>query len=220
MTDALELAGQRARDEMTRLWSLDIIDPPRGSRDPRAPQSLQIINEIIRVSGWTFALPDGMYHGNGSPQWCGMTAGYAWRAAGLDPRMLQVWWASTDRLLAWASYQSFSGHANTKRPAAPADRRLLQGLHSGAALSFVPRAGDVVIVGDGKRASGQHVTVCVEYDAEARRFSTLSGNGGGVGPKGDRREGISARDFSIDEGGYRALWVIRPAFGDLLAERG
>jgi hypothetical protein len=220
MSDALKHAGELALAEITRLWSMDIIDPPIGSKHPRATDSLVVINEIIAANGWVFSLPHGRYLGNGPPQWCGMTAGYCWAKAGLAPKMLQVFWASTDRLISWASYQPFNGHRNVPRPAAPEERRLLMGLHPGAPLSFQPRAGDVVIVGDGSRTAGNHVTLCKAYDAEARVFSTISGNGSGVGPKGDPREGISARSFAIDgDHGYRVMWVVRPGVGDLLAER-
>lgn len=219
MTDALELAGQRALAEMTRLWQLDIIDPPVGSKDPRAPHSLAEIDRIIKRNGWGFALPAGKYLGNGSPQWCGMTAGDAWATAGLDPSWLQTWFASTDRLVCWARYERW----NDKRNLRPTngDVRLIATLVPGKTPSFAPRAGDIVIVGNGKRPAGNHVTVCAAYNETARTFETLSGNGGGVGPRGDRREGISRQTYSIDPGGgYRAMFVIRPAFGDLLAEKG
>lgn len=222
--DALELAGQRALAEMLRLWSLDIVDYRRGSH-PRAAECLEVISQIIDRNGW---LPAGGYlGGNSSPQWCGMTAGWCWAEAGLDPRWLRVWFASTLRLLAWARYQPWNAHLNPRPPGAA---RHCAKLAPGKELLFDPRPGDIVLVGTGKveygaskgkpQPEGAHVTLCHEYDAAKRVFSTVSGNGGGLGPHGGpAREGVSARDFAIDTGVYRAMWIVRPAFGDLLAER-
>lgn len=221
MSDALELAGQRSLAEMLRLWSLDIVDYRRGSH-PRAAECLEVISQIIDFNGW---LPAGGYlGGNSSPQWCGMSAGWCWAKAGLDPRWLRVWFASTLRLLAWARYQQWNAHLNP-RPRGGDVRRCVK-LAPRMPIAFEPRAGDIVIVGAGTdprgkpQPEGAHVTICHEYDAAKRVFSTVSGNGGGLGPHGGpAREGVSARDFAIDTGTYKAMWIVRPAFGDLLAER-
>lgn len=196
---------------------LDVIDPAPGSKDPRADESLEVINEIIAANGWG---ANTRYVANGPPQWCGMTAGYAWRKAGLEPSWLQSYWASTYRLGLWARYQRFSATAKANPP--PADLRDVRKfgrLAPGKAVPFAPRRGDVLIVGDGKPAEGDHVTIVMGYDEARRTFDTISGNGGGIGPMGDRREGISRKQYAIDSGGYRAMFVIRPAFGDLVAER-
>ena len=215
MRDALDLAGQRAITEASRLWSMDIYDPPHGDHRPRTPECLAVINEIIDANGWGGNI---RYTGNGPPQWCGMFAGFCWRHAGLDPSWLATYWASTYRLGLWARYQRFSARSKANPPPTSDDRRVIEQLRPGVALTVAPMAGDVVIVGDGTPADGDHVTICASYDATRRTFDTISGNGGGVGPHGDRREGISRREYTIDSGGYRAMWLIRPAFGDLLAE--
>ncbi len=216
MTDALTRAGELAAAEIERIWKLDIIDPKRGSKDPRAKASLAEINRIIVRSGWG---KPGEYKHNGKPQWCGMAAGDAWTTAGLDPAWLRVFWASTDRLVAWGGYKPFNGHANAKMPAVPGDRRVLVKVFPGRPLTIVPRVGDVAIVGDGDRVTGDHVTVSMGYDPARRVFDTISGNGGGVGPDGRSREGVSRKDYSIDTGDRRVMWIVRPAFGDLLAEK-
>ncbi len=113
----------------------------------------------------------------------------------------------------------FNGKSVNLPPPNPRDRRLMMRFVPGSIPSWTPRAGDVVIVGDGEPEAGDHVTLCVAYDARDRTFETLSGNGGGVGPKGNQREGISRRTYAIDTGRYRALWAIRPSLVDLLAER-
>lgn len=218
MTDALTHAGELAALEAERLWKLDIIDPPIGSKHPQAAVSLATINAIIATNGWGSNVS---YRGNGPPQWCGMTAGACWARAGLDASWLPSYWASTYRLGIWARYRRFSTTSKANpRPADEHDRRVYVQLVRGRSLSIEPRRGDVLIVGDGEPADGDHVTVVVGWDAPRRLFDTISGNGGGVGPNGNKREGISRRDYAIDAAsGYRAMWLIRPAFGDLLAER-
>lgn len=212
-TDALALAGQRAITEATRLWNLDVFDPPKADHSPRARACAKIIEDVIKAAGWGFATP---YEGNGAPQWCGLFAGACWRAAGLDPKWLATYFASTYRLNLWASYQKFDQKHPNPRPAN--DLRLIADCDHQFGLPFAPQAGDILIVGDGDPKVGDHITLVVDYDAAVRTFDTISGNGGGVGPRGDKREGISRRAYTIGAKGYRAMWLIRPAFSDLLAE--
>ena len=212
--EALALAGQRAITEARRLWNLDVFDPPIGSKHPRAAECCSIIAGIIQRNGW-LSQP---YKGNGSPQWCGMFAGDCWRAAGMDPKHLAVWWASTMRLLAWARYLPWNQHKNPKPT--NGDERLCGRLEPGKPLPFAFQTGDVVIVGDGAPPEGDHITLGVTWNEARRSFNTISGNGGGLGPNGDNREGISQREYFIDNGRYKAMWMLRPAFGDLRAEAG
>lgn len=207
--DKLEEAGKRAAAEMERLWNLDVVDFPVGSPHPHAADSLAVIEQIIRTNGWGFALP---YRGNGPPQWCGMAAGAAWAAAGLDPSWLATYFASTYRLALWAKYERFDikGKQNPAPPIGWA-RRLYVDLTK--PFTAAPRAGDIVIVGDGNPAVGDHVTICMSYGYGA--FDTISGNGGGRGPRGNYREGISRRIYTIGSSGYRPLWLIRPSLTDL-----
>jgi hypothetical protein len=217
---ALVRAGELAALEMERLWQLDIIDPKIGSKDPRAARSLVEINRIIVRNGWG---KPGAYKGNGPPQWCGMAAGDAWATAGMDPRPLAAFWASTLRLITWARYRAFNGHANATPPANVDDRRMLVKLEVGKPIAFVPRRGDVIIVGDGKDPAGDHINVNMGFNEATRSFDTISGNGGGVGPNGDTRDfrgGVSRREYFVDKGIFRAMWAVRPSFADLLAERG
>lgn len=217
--DGLTRAGELAAQAAERLWQLDIIDPPRGSKHPRAADSLKVINEIIDLNGWGGNV---RYVGNGPPQWCGMFAGRCWADAGLDLSWLPSYWASTYRLALWARYRRFSATSKANPPPTDArDRRLFAELVRGKPLPFEIRRGDIVIVGDGEPDEGDHVTVAVGFDPVRRVVDTISGNGGGVGPNGGKpREGISRRDYAIDgSGGYRAMFAMRPAFGDLLAER-
>jgi hypothetical protein len=217
MSDALVHAGVLAAAAAERAWKLDIFDPPKGSKHSRAPECLGVINGIIRRAGWGFATP---YRGNGQPQWCGMFAADCWRDAGIDPTWFATYWASTYRLLLWARYKRFSATAKANpAPADPSDRRLAVNLEAGL-VDVTPRPGDIVIVGDGEPDEGDHITVAMGFDSRTFAIDTISGNGGGVGPRGDRREGISRRTYTIGSSGYRPMWLIRPAFGDLVAERG
>lgn len=226
-TEALALAGQRVVTYAMREWNRDIFDPPIGSAHPRAAECCAVIDEIIKFNGWGFALPHGRYIGNAPPQWCGMFAGRRWAEAGLDPKPLIWGWASTLRLGCWFSYRPWNNYKNP-RPT-NGDLRLWGKLEPGKPLPFTPQSGDVVIVGTGKvewgkdkgkpQPEGAHVTISAGFDEATRSFDTISGNGGGVGPHGDHREGISRATFSIDTGVRKAMWIGRPAFGDLLAER-
>ena len=216
MTDALTRAGELSAARAEELWQLDVYDPPKGDRRPRAAECLQVIEGIIKRAGWGFATP---YLGNGSPQWCGMFAADCWRAGGLDPAWFPSYWASTYRLRAWATYHRFSSGSKANPPPLPGvtERRLYIGLDSPFAIE--PRLGDVVIVGDGRPGEGDHITINMGYDAPTRTFDTISGNGGGVGPRGNSREGISRRGYAIGaKSGYRPLWLVRPVFDDLVAE--
>lgn len=206
--------GEVAARAAEQLWQMDIIDPPIGSKHPRAAESLSVINAIIERNGWGTNVS---YMGNGPPQWCGMFAGWCWAAAGLDPSWLPSYWASTYRLGLWARYRRFSTTSKANPRPGVGPLRVYEALQRGVGLAVSPKRGDIVIVGDGEPADGDHVTIAVSWDAKRRTFDTISGNGGGVGPHGDNREGVSRREYSIDATtGRRAMWLIRPAPGDLL----
>lgn len=213
----LKLAGERAAARALDLWRRDIIDPPIGSKHPRAAESLAVINAIIKRNRWTWLLP---YRGNGPPQWCVMFDGECWAEARLDESWLMDYFASTDRVLDWSTYKRFSPKSKANPPPAPGrPHRLCGKLERGKPPPFTPLPGDIMLVGNGKRYAGDHGTIVMGYDDDIRTFDTISGNGGGVGPNGDKRDfrgGISRRDYSIDvEVGYRAMWLIRPATSDL-----
>lgn len=216
MTSALVHAGELAAIEAERLWNLDIFDPPIGDRHIRAGACLAEIERIIKRNGWGFATP---YKGDGPPQWCGMLAGDVWATAGLDTSWLIDYFASTHRLGLWARYKKFSIKSKPNPPPpAGIERRIIVPIINRNSFSVVvPQLGDIVIVGDGDPDEGDHVTVNMGYDPARGTFDTISGNGGGVGPRGDKRQGISRRAYTIGQAGYRPLFLIRPATGDLRA---
>lgn len=216
----LEDAGLKAAAAMEALWKLDIFDPPIGSSHPRAHFCLTEIEKIIAENGWSWALP---YRGDGPPQWCGMTAGAMWAAAGLDPAWLPDYFASTYRLMLWATYQRYDSQRGKQnpRPASgtePSAHRLYVDLRRTAGIT--PHPGDIIIVGDGNPRWGDHVTVNMGYDSATETFDTISGNAGGYGPRGDHRQGVSRKSYKIGQGGwqsgYRPMFLIRPAESDLL----
>lgn len=231
MTDAIAHAGELMAQWMERLWQADIIDPRIGSTDPRAPNSLLMINAIIGTNGWgnveqadvlAGRAINTSYKGNGPPQWCGMTAGMAAvEAASLDPIWLPSYWASTDRLVCWGRYQRWSVTAPPNpKPKDRTARRLLIKLEHDTPPSIEPQRGDIVIVGDGTRATGSHVTVLVGYEPRELRFDAIAGNSGGVGPDGVSREGVSRRYYRLTETrGYVPMWLLRLGFADLKLER-
>lgn len=209
------LAGQRAIAEAERLFNLDVYDPPKSDRSARADASRSVINAILRDAGWGFSTP---YLGNGPPQWCGLFAAKCWRTAGIDPKWLATYWASTYRLVTWARYQRFDPkHPNPKPTGGPLRLMATLDEHS-TSLPFEPQSGDVVIVGDGEPDTGDHITLAVSYNASTRTFETISGNGGGVGPRGNKREGISRHDYKVGGSGYCVRFVVRPSPLDMLAE--
>lgn len=212
MTDALARAGELAIAEAEQLWLLDVSDPSARDQCAHAISSRAVITSIVEACGWTWEVP---YRGNGQVEWCVMFAGACWRKAGLDPKWLAAFFASTMRLGAWARYLPWNEHQNP-RPAG-ADLRLCAWLgRDSTSVPFEPRAGDILTIGDGIPAEGDHCTIVVSYDPVARIFETLEGNGVGIGPDGKSREGIVRAHRRVGGDGYCARMLVRPAPGDLI----
>jgi len=221
-------AGRNVVVEGLRLWHLDVIDPMPGdlapplgtpaaqSRHARALHSRKVIDSILVAAGWDWKVP---YAGNRrGPEWCGFFAAACWRAAGIDPKWLAPFFASTLRLHAWAHYRNWNDKPNPP-PAAGLQRRLVAKLGPDStvkSLPFVPREGDIVIVGDGNPADGDHITIATGVDLERGIIRTVEGNGTGNGPDGNHREGIVVAERRIGGPGYCVRWVYRPAPSDLV----
>lgn len=210
--DRLELAGRRAVMEAARLWRLDVFDPRRSDHRERAEESRKVIQSIVDSGGWTWI----DYRGDGDVEWCGLFAAACWRAAGIDPQWLATYWASTYRLDLWARYRSFSTDKPNPRPAS-GPYRLIADLGSDSTeLPFDPRAGDILMIGDGSPRFGDHICLVESYDGERKVFNTISGNGVGLGPDGKRRQGVVRAVAHLGGSGYCARRLIRPAPSDLL----
>ncbi len=216
--DPVAQAGLKAVAEAERYFKLDVCDFAENSAHPKVPFWKAIIQGIIDRAGWGWIT----YVGNTTDpkkacQWCGMFCAACWRAAGVDPKWLATFWASTDRLVKWAKGEHWNGTpAGGPRPlielgrgSRDADVRFPDGSQ--------PRAGDILIVGNGRRKTGNHITLVVEYDARTGRFWTINGNGGGLGPDAKRREGIVKTAYTVAAvgEGYYPMFVIRLLASDL-----
>lgn len=212
-TVALELAGRKAIAEAERLWKLDVYDPKRGDNSEAAVRSRRVIDEILMAAGWEWQVP---YKGDGQVEWCGLFAAACWLAAGIAPRWLAPYFASTYRLDLWARYRDFKPQNPNPRPATGPWRLSadLDPLSTG--LPWEPCPGDILMIGDGTPAMGDHICLVESYDAGRRTFATIEGNGVGLGPDGKRRQGIVRATRHLGGSGYCARRLIRPAPHDLL----
>jgi len=215
--DVLEVAGQLAIVEALRLWQLDVYDPRRADKTAAADRSRAVIDDIARSdrgAGWSWLPP---YAGDGAVEWCGMFAAWCWGASIPLPTR-KTWWPSTYRLDTWARYAPMDAHKNP-RPAVAGDARLYCIMdEAGHGLTFEPRAGDIGLVGDGNPVYGDHVVLVERYDAARRMLVTVEGNGGGVGPRGNRRQGIVRAERPVGRrpgGGYYLRRLIRPGLADI-----
>jgi hypothetical protein len=220
--DPLAAAGEAALQEALRLWRFDIIDPRHDATGANADRCRAAILDIIQTGGgWDWV---DEYRGDGArnnPQWCGFTAGYAWRAA-IPEAMRRDWWASCYRLDHWGSYRDMTIgkklYQADERPSE--DARLFVKLdETSTKLPFTPRAGDILVVGNEEPKWGDHIELVERYDADERMFFTVGGNAMGVGPTGERRQGVvrAKRPLGARKGhSYIARRLIRPAVTDLL----
>lgn len=211
LDERLAAAGRAAIAEAEHLWRMDVYDPKASDKTPHGQRSRDVITRILMDAGWGWAAP---YKGDGHVAWCGLFAATCWRVAGIDPSMLATFWASTIRLHCWAHYKPFNGKSNAK-PADGPYRLATKITRTTRELPFAPRAGDILIIGDGKPAEGDHICLVASYDPETRVFRTIEGNGMGMGPTGKRREGIVKAERPIDGIGYSAMWLYRPAPSDI-----
>jgi hypothetical protein len=209
--DKLAAAGRAALAEATRLWESDVYDPPRNDYSPRGVASREAIQRIVNDGGWTWIC----YRGDGDVEWCGLFAAACWRAAGLDARWFAAFWASTYRLDLWARYRPFNQKPNPK-PALGPFRLFAMLSPESVSLPFAPRAGDILMIGDGSPAFGEHICLVESYDEERHLFHTIEGNGHGLGPDGKRRQGVVRAVRHLGGSGYCARRLIRPAPSDLL----
>jgi hypothetical protein len=223
--DRLKLAGERALERALGQWRQNIRDPKVADKSADANLNRSAIDQYIRSTvgaGWSWEKP---YAGDDQKppfQWCGCFAAYAWGEA-ITLAARQHFWTSTYRLDSWARGLEVLGH---KPAPATSGQRLCLELdeHStpDAVASFGgtgPRAGDILLVGDGQPRYGDHVTIVEHFDpARGGVFSTVEGNGGGVLPDGARGQGVvrAARPLGARPGTrYIARRLIRPTLSDL-----
>lgn len=210
----LAAAGRIAIAEAARIFALDVWDPPSSDHRPVAERWRDEITACIAGDqglGWTW---EGRYAGDGAYEWCGAFASRCWAKAGLPLATRKSFWSSCYRLHRWASYLPIDDKTPNPKPK-DGTRRLcvsLAGLHEMPA-GVTPQAGDVLIVGDGVPAYGDHITLVESFDGHA--FHTIEGNGRGMGPDGKPRQGVVKATRMLSGAGYSARWLIRPAPSDL-----
>lgn len=215
--DGLEDAVQIVLAEADRLWRLDVVDSLKDKR------SCQIIDMLIRSAsgiGWTW---EPFYAGNF--EWCGTFAAACWAQAGIPLETRHIYFSSTYRLDRWARYQEVSNHKNQKPVNGP--HRIIIDLDENSTVQslngFVPRAGDILLVGPKGTAYGKHITIVQKFDNTTGVFYTYEGNGGGVGPRNDQRQGIVRAGRPLGMGRFAAKYharrLIRPAPHDLTAAK-
>lgn len=219
--DPLEASGLAAAHEAERLWRMDIVDPPRGRKGAEADRWRKTIDAMIRHGlGWTWEPP---YRADGDYAWCGAYAATSWSAA-IPLATRKRYWSSTYRLDRWARYQSIDDQPADPSPDGPG--RICVELDQYSQKIVLPdgshpRPGDLLLVGDGRPAYGDHITVIERYDPVTRTAHTLEGNGGGLGPDGKPRQGVvrARRMVGLRPGQspntYHARRLIRPGPDDL-----
>lgn len=221
----LVTAGEIAIAEAERLWALNIYDPPNSSAIHEASRAQ--IDRMIRSTdglGWTWQKP---YAKDGDYEWCGAFAASCWATAGLALKPHRyTFWSSTYRLDLWGRYKAYEGIVANPRPPKGQPERMLIELDAKSKPSdarfpdgTLPRAGDIVIVGDGSPRYGDHITLCAAYDAAAGAVSTIEGNAGsrrsGLAPDGTDRHGVIKATRIVGGAGFHVRRVIRPALADI-----
>lgn len=205
----LVAAGKTAIAEATKLWQRDVYDPARNDYTVRGVLSRVAINEILRASGWTWI----DYRGDGDVEWCGLFVGACWKAAGIDPKWLATYFASTYRLDAWARYRDFNPRHPNPRPATGPWRLIAELGRESTSIPFEPMAGDILMIGDGQPAFGDHICLVESYADGV--FSTIEGNGNGRAPNGKIWQGVVRGKRKLGGDGWHARRLIRPAPSDL-----
>lgn len=217
--DRLKVAGERALARALGQWKLDIRDWKRTAKGVESEADRVIIDDYIRRGlGWTWQAP---YAGDGAFEWCGAFAAWCWYMD-LLPELRRDYLPSCYRLFAWSQGLTASG----EKPKAPIERPTFLALDENSTAADVlgfagtgPRAGDLLIVGDGKPEYGEHITVVEKFDAAGERFYTVEGNGGGTFPDGTRGQGVvrAIRPLGRASVRYIARRLYRPTLAHLMA---
>jgi hypothetical protein len=210
----LETAGRHAVEIAAARWRLNIYDPRQSDKSDDAQRCRNQIDGYIRDGlGWTWEPP---YAGDGDFEWCGAFAATCW--LGIKSQLRKTYFASTYRLDRYARGGSVNGERNAK------GERLIAELdeHS-TSLPWEPRAGDILLIGPSGSGYGKHICLVESY--ADRMFTTIEGNGTGLGPNGKRRQGVVRATRYLGTEGRVAdgvsLWharrLIRPAAADLVS---
>lgn len=220
--DRLAAAGDIAVLEAERIWKMDIIDPPSAAQIHEF--SRKTIDNFIRSSegcGWSWDTPyQYNHHGR---EWCTAFVMWCWARGGLALKPHRFTFGmSTWRLDCWARYTAIETVSAGVKPSHVAPRMIIDLDEHSNALDAVfpdgtiPRAGDILLVGDGTPRYGDHGTLVRSFDPITGIFETYEGNATGIGPKGNKREGVIRAMRRVGGSGYAARRVIRPSIADLV----
>lgn len=210
--DPLVEAGWDAFVNALHWWEQDIFDPRPGDRSDDANRCRSLIQEIIRDC-W----PEHVYRGDrAGAEWCVMFWRACWTSLVFSPAENATYFPSTYRVSElWAGRSIFG----VMCPVRPGRQRWTFDAHSTELPpGCEPRAGDLLVVGDGSPRYGDHACLVESYDATIRRFRTVEGNAVGLGPRGNRRQGVirGSRPLGKRAGeAYYALALYRPSVEDL-----
>lgn len=205
----LAALGRLVIERALQLWLLDIYDPKQSDPSPEAALARNAIHGMIASGlGWTWEPP---YAGDGDFEWCGAFAAQCWSE--IKGSLRKTYFASTYRLDRFGSYRSVAGEKN------PGSGRKLAQLdeHSKPAdLPFAPQPGDVITIGPAGSGFGKHICLVVAYNG-AGAFETVEGNGNGLGPHGERQQGVvrATRYLGSCTTGWHVRRIIRPSIDDL-----
>ena len=174
-----------------KLWAANIVEPHKSGTPANSAEQIDWLIRDPDCANWHWL---DKYTHNGQTAWCGFAQSYAFRAAGLQWRIVEKVLPSCYRLKKWAKENG----------------------------RFVPvdemKPGDIVLVdstGDGK---ANHITLCwadsespdpeeytAAYEASDRDYYdhpgyiTLEGNAKGLLPDGRQAEGYVARTRPLDQ---------------------
>lgn len=173
--------GGVALDWAIQEWGRVVREPAPGR-----PRGAHLIDGYIRGAlglGWPSAATgpgdSQAYERNGQFEWCGAFAARAWGAAGLDAEVRRLRLPSTYRL---GSTEARHGPPLLR---VPLDRL---------------QPGDVLVVTDGRKAWGTHVTLVQAVRPSEGLVFTVEGNARGKLGDGSVGEGVVLRTRPLAQG--------------------
>jgi hypothetical protein len=201
--DTLTVAASQALANADAMWRQDIYDPATSDKSADADRCRGAIDGMIQKGLlWTWEPP---YAGDGSFEWCGAFLASAWIAVKASLR--QTYYASTYRLDRYARYLPVNDKPNPKPATGP--YRMIVDLDessTSASLTFGVQTGDILLIGP-KPGYGAHICFVEGFDAATSMFLTVEGNGTGLGPNGERQQGVVRARRSL--GGAKGSWCAR-----------
>lgn len=175
-------------------WKRVVMEPPglnwqRIDAYIRGPAGLSWPSAALKDSS-----DSKRYRRNGQFQWCGAFAAWAWGLR-LKPEIRKKYLASCYRLDTWTT----------------------SGARRVSLEELLP--GDIIVMGPSAKLA--HIGLCVSpphFDDGTTSIETVEGNARGIGPDGQKYEGVIRRWRPLsapDDRVYRVHFGVRPAAEDL-----